>query len=230
MAVTGYAGDAIAATTSVGGGQRRVVKFLLICHGETACSADGARSDDPNFWWLTARGIQQSEALAAKLALEPCAAQIRAVYATTRCGALQTAELIADQLGLTVQIPAPNDDRAGGQDRGPIAALGRRPETPTLSTNGKGTAVVGYGSRTLDLIERQYPGMAVIVVGECDALLEVESYLNHAGDDNPPKSRVDAGSVTEWERLPLSSSWSLWRCNRRNDTAHFPPHLSRVTD
>lgn len=117
------------------------MRLLLIRHGESSANAEGrlqGRLDSP----LSDRGRQQSALLAERLA--PLA--VVALYTSTLLRARQTAEILANQLGLAIAGRPALMERDMGELPGLTAdeARSRFIEAARARVEGRPTGIAGF--------------------------------------------------------------------------------------
>jgi broad specificity phosphatase PhoE len=153
-----------------------VTELLLVRHGETDWNAELRVQGhaDPS---LNERGREQARALAASLADET----IDAVYSSDLARARETAEIVAEALGLGVHLDAGlrefDTGNWTGLTRDEIRA--RFPDQERHDGETRGQLVARVGS-ALGRICQRHPGQRVLVVTHGGALRWT---LHHAGGE-----------------------------------------------
>jgi probable phosphomutase (TIGR03848 family) len=156
--------------------------FLLIRHGDNDAIGQIMAGWTPE-WHLNARGKQQAERLAQRLAARP----IRAIYTSPLERAVETAEPIARQHGLELQqVEALGEIRLGEWEGRPIAELDRREDWRKFNAFRSGTRAPGgelmietqtrMVQQITSLCER-HPDDTIAVVSHADPLRAVIAYF-----------------------------------------------------
>ena len=209
-------------------------ELALIRHGEAWCNVDDIVGGPRGCRGLTEQGAQQARALADRFATE--AEIVDVLYSSPRLRARQTAELVADMLGLPVRV----DDGLRDQDFGdadgeprstlycgfpgnPILEPGRAPAPGAEPWS----AYVARVRRTLHRLSRIHSGQRLMLV--CHG--ETVNAAHHVflglpdGWPGPLPLTVANTAITRWRQLP----WDIhrlnlgerWNLQAHNDTEHL---------
>lgn len=179
-----------------------MTRFLLIRHGETAWNTEGrwqGQSDVP----LNEHGREQ----AAELARTLSGVGITAVHSSDLSRASETAELLAQSLGLTVQYDPRLREIHQGEWQGQLYTdiqakyaeeFRQRKENPASVAPPGGETASQVLERVLASIQdiaRKHPGETVAVVSHGFALAVLLTHLEHH-----PIERV-------WDLIPGNGTW-----------------------
>jgi probable phosphomutase (TIGR03848 family) len=156
--------------------------FLLIRHGDNDAIGRTMAGWTPG-WHLNARGKQQAERLAQRLAGRP----IRAIYTSPLERTVETAEAIARLHGLKPQhVDALGEIRLGEWEGRPIAELDRREDWRKFNTFRSGTRAPG-GELMIETQTRmvqqiawlceRHPDDTIAVVSHADPLRALIAYF-----------------------------------------------------
>jgi len=158
--------------------------LLLVRHGETDWNAEGrlqGHTDRP----LNDYGRRQAAALAEELAGDDLAA----IYASDLSRARETAEILADRIGLPVELDAELREKDWGSWEGLTPSERERVEQVGESTEAHRARVL----RAVRRIAERHPGQRVVVV-------------THGGS----LRRVQAAALGM--ALPVAANCSVWAC------------------
>ncbi|MGY2087925.1 MULTISPECIES: histidine phosphatase family protein [Nocardia] len=207
------------------GGSRAGVRLLLIrcAHGEThgAGVAEGEETDRG----LSATGRSQAARLGERLAAEQSSLQVSRVYSTDVRRAAQTATIVAELLGLSVET-------------NPLGPAHGKPVERAMS-GGEGGQPWGQWAprvgRELELIAGRHPGETVVVVCHQSTVLAAAQYFLEGTYSRAHASiEVDHTAITEWHLRPdrhqsAEAEGSRWVLVRANDAEHLRAQPHRIT-
>jgi probable phosphoglycerate mutase len=140
--------------------------MLLVRHGETDWNADGrlqGQTDRP----LSDYGRRQARRLASELADE----ELEAIYASDLSRAWETADIVADRLGLAVVLDADLREKDWGTWEGLTAVERDRVEFAGESTEEHRERILG----ALRRIAERHPGGRVLVVTHGGSIRRVQT-------------------------------------------------------
>jgi broad specificity phosphatase PhoE len=146
-----------------------VTTLLFVRHGETDWNAEGrlqGHTDRP----LNDVGRRQAKAVAERLAGEGA----DAVYASDLSRAKETAEIIGEQLGLTVVIDPDLREKNWGNWEGLTG-------DERVFVEYVGEATIDHRTRVLAAVDRivqRHPGQRIVVVTHGGSLRRIQSALN----------------------------------------------------
>ena len=199
------------------------MKLILVRHGETDLNRDGrilGLTDAP----LNATGRGQASAVAAPLAAElPFK-----MYASPLARALETAQIVADALGVTPTPLTGLQEADAGELDGLRAADARRlyPDFASRWEHDAATAQMPGGESLLQVQERAWKAVTQLAceLGEATAVAVTHNFVIRAvlcmALDTPLRNfrrfRLDVGSVT---RLDLNRTQPTLLS--MNDTSHL---------
>jgi len=195
------------------------MRLLLIRHGESICGVNGIVGGERGCTGLTERGLAQARALRDRLTNEAFAADV--IYTSTLPRAVQTAEIVADGLGLPPeQDPNLREFIPGEMDGTPWEAWDRfdvsaEPDRP-MSPGGESLNV--FKARVAALLDRfaaDHPGQTVVAVCH-GGVIGTSIYRAFGIPDGLIWADIDFTSITEWRREE-----ERWRLVRFNDVAHL---------
>lgn len=208
---------------------------VVIRHGEARCNVDGVVGGEKGCTGLTARGIAQVEALAARLARSGELAGVDALYASTLPRAIETARLLAPALDRwrsgppleVVQDCGLCELHPGEADGLTWPEFAERFEAPDWDTRPDqvlapgGESWRGFTARAaagVGALAAAHPGQ--LVVAACHAGVIEATMLRFL-----PVAAVRLGlrtehaSMTEWEHQE-----GRWLLRRYNDATPVPAH------
>jgi probable phosphoglycerate mutase len=206
-------------------------RLAIIRHGEAASNAEDFIGGHAGCRGLTARGVAQARALAARLERTGELAEASAFYTSVLPRAIETAEIVATGLPARLGVPAQRCElcerhpgEADGlswaqyEERYQRSSLpGEDPELP-LSPGGESWVdFVARAAGALVGLAVQHPGELVVVVahgGIVDA--SMIAFLGLPAHGSMVRLHVDNTSVTEWQHTGRT-----WRLVRYNDAAHL---------
>lgn len=206
------------------------MKLLLIRHGESAANAEGrmqGQFDSP----LNDRGREQARALGRRLQREGWSASV--VYASDLSRAAETAEIIADMLGLPIIL----DERLREYDPGVITGLVQheiqehypqlwhdlRHSTGWVSipeSEGNEAFRVRMAAMASDILAAHDDRETVIVVAHGASLGMMLSHLLGLDTRRPSPFRFGNTALSILELIPRGPRLSLL-----NDTCHLDGDL-----
>jgi broad specificity phosphatase PhoE len=143
-----------------------VTTLLLVRHGETDWNADG-RLQGQTDRVLSDFGRRQAQELAGELAGE----EIDAIYASDLARARQTAEIVAERVGLPVLLDADLREKDWGTWEGLSAVERDRIEFVGETTEEHGQRML----RALRRIAERHPGGRVLVVTHGGSIRRIQS-------------------------------------------------------
>lgn len=196
------------------------MRLLLVRHGESICSVNGIVGGEKGCTGLTDRGFAQARALADRLEREGLVPDV--VLASTLPRAHQTAETIADRMGVAIASEARLREFVPGEiDGTPWADFEgfdvlAEPDRP-ISPGGESLHM--FRGRVRDLLDElatEYDGKTVLAA--CHGGIIIESIVRFFDVPNsrPLRIQVDFTSITEW--TVEDGAWTLVRFN---DVAHL---------
>ncbi len=204
-------------------------RLAIIRHGEAVCNAEGFVGGPRSCRGLTALGVRQCEALAARLVATDELGGAAALLTSELPRAYQSAAILAPAFaGLVPERSAALGERLPGEADGlSWVELSRRygrsstpGDEPDLPLSPGGESWVEFVDRAAGAlfgIARQHPGALVVVVshgGVIDASLI--RFLGLSGHGNGVRLHADNTSITEWRH-----TGRRWRLVRYNDAAHL---------
>lgn len=216
------------------------IRFSLIRHGMAYSNVTRVFADEQTCTGLTDHGHQQVGRLAERFRVENVDDPVTAIYSTPLRRARETAEPVAQALGLPVQF-APE---LRYPDYG--AAVGRRWEDVYAAFDGLPSMhphkPIADGAETwatylevmraaVETLAKRHIGGHVLVVGSVENVVAASLIFHHlpAVARAWNKWEVDHTSVTTWDGQPASWSPSgrRWALLRHNNTEHLPPDERR---
>jgi broad specificity phosphatase PhoE len=166
-----------------------VTTLLLVRHGETDWNADGrlqGHTDRP----LSDHGRRQAQKLAEELSGD----EIEAIYSSDLARARETAEIVGERLGLTVELDPDLREKDWGNWEGLTAVERDRVEFAGESTEAHQQRML----RALERISERHPGDARVLV------------VTHGGS----MRRVQAAAMGL--ALPVVENCGRWLCAYRS--------------
>lgn len=206
-----------------------LAELLVIRHGRAHCTDNGTIAA-ASCTGLTPAGRDQAAATARRLAARP---DVRAVHASTTLRAMQTAETIAEAVGLTVtpehSLRVPDPGNAEGTDwQAARARWPHDPHHPSRPAAPRSEAWVGYLDRATATLRRlldNHPGGTIVVVGHSETLTAMLHLLLDAPTLARLKLTLDHGAITTWQ---ATTEWpgtyfpyQRWTLLHHNDTGHL---------
>jgi len=186
------------------------VRLLLVRHGESICAVNGIVGGERGCTGLTERGFAQARALRDRFVREGFVPDL--VLASTLPRASQTAETIADGLGVPVQhdpelvelIPGEVDGTPWEEFEG--FEMASEPDR-VLSDGGESLSV--FKARVAGFLERSardHDGRTVLAVCH-GGVIGASLYYAFGAPDGSLVVDIDYTSITEWRRaVPLYGS------------------------
>lgn len=209
--------------------------LVLIRHGEAACNAEDFIGGHAGCRGLTAQGVAQARALAARLERTGELAQASALFTSVLPRAIETAEIVATALPASLGVPEQRCElceRHPGEADGLTWAEyearysrsslpGEDPDAP-LSPGGETWAgFVARASAALVALALERPGELVVVIahgGVVDS--SMISFLGLPASSGGVRLYAENTSISEWQHTGRT-----WRLVRYNDAAHLAdPH------
>jgi probable phosphoglycerate mutase len=206
-------------------------RIVLIRHGEAVSNAEDFIGGHLGCRGLTARGVAQTRALAARLERTGELADATSLWTSVLARAIETAEIIATALPARLGVPRQSCDlcerhpgEADGlswaeyEQRYQRSSLpGEDPEMP-LSPGGESwIEFVRRASAALVDLAQRHPGQLLVVVahgGVIDA--SMITFLGIPAHGASVRLHVENTSITEWWH-----TGRIWRLVRYNDAAHL---------
>jgi probable phosphoglycerate mutase len=188
------------------------VHLLLVRHGESICGVKGIVGGARGCTGLTERGFAQARALRDRLVAERFSPDV--ILASTLPRAFQTAEVIAEPLGLDILHDADLCEFVPGEidgtpwDDWERFDPGLEPDRP-ISPGGE--SANAFRARVVSLLERlatTHEGKTVVAVCHGGIVWQSRRLLRSDDDRDVP---VDNTSITEW--LHEDGGWTLVRLN-----------------
>ena len=195
------------------------MRLLLVRHGESICAVNGIVGGEIGCTGLTDRGLDQARALRERFVAERFNPDV--VLASPLPRALQTAETVADGLGLPTDVRAELCEFVPGEIDGTkwedyagfdVVAEPDR----VISPGGESLNVFkARVSRLIDGLADEFPEQTVVAV--CHGGVIYRSvYHGFNMADGSMLGDVDFTSITEWRREN-----DRWHLVRFNDVAHL---------
>lgn len=209
-----------------------LTELVVVCHGEAACDVAGIVGGDVGCAGLTDRGRQQARLLAHRLAAEHAEQPFRSLHTAPRLRVRQTADEIADRLGLAVQVEPDlrEPDHAAADARrwddvwsrfgGTLRRYpDRRPAAGAESWHDY-LARVQSSLRALvagDTVRR------IILVGHRETVEAVHVLLLGLGRGASARTgfTVDPAGVARWRLEVDPYGHKVWKLAGHNDTRHL---------
>jgi 2,3-bisphosphoglycerate-dependent phosphoglycerate mutase len=206
-------------------------RVVLIRHGEAVCNVSGIVGGPIGCEGLTARGVGQAHALAARLKATRELSGVDALYASTLPRAIETARILAPALeatgtGLPVAVHERDDlcemDPGEGDGLGWDAFVARYGEPnwdldleKPLSPGGESrSGFLARAAQAVTAVAEAHPGQLVVVVchaGVIDAAMQAFLPVIDLTKVHRGWIRIEHASMTIWERA--DQAWSLLRFN-----------------
>lgn len=192
------------------------MRLLLVRHGESVCGVNGIVGGRRGCTGLTERGFEQARALCDRLSDEGLSPDV--IVASTLPRAVQTAEVVAERLGIDVaQDPelcefVPGEMDGTRWEDWERFDPGLEPDRP-LSPGGE--SANAFRSRVGGLLDRlatAHDGRTVVAV--CHGGIVWQSYRLLVGDD--AEVQAEFTSITEW-----AHGEDGWKLVRLNDFGHL---------
>ncbi len=203
-------------------------KLIIVRHGEAVCNVSGLAHGLETCAGLTERGHAQVARLAQRLRQDELKADV--LYASPIARARQTAEPIAEALGLPIQWDdelhekRPGAEAEGFSWRELEARYGSfqhdQPYTERIPSMESWAAFVVRASTALDRIVREHPNQTAIVAAH-GGIVEASFYLFlDLGPRTSTGFWTHNTSLTEWRKSDRFNV-NRWFLLRYNDIAHL---------
>jgi len=206
-------------------------RLVLVRHGEAECNVAGVVGGRLGCTGLSPLGRAQAEALRSRLAESGALAGAAALYASVLPRALETASIIAPEMGdgqldvvadcdLCELHPGEGDGLTWDQftERFGVPAWDNDPSTP-LSPGGESwSGFVARAGDALEAVAARHPGAIVVVVCHAGVIESALLRFLPLADGARLRLRTEHTSLTEFE---LEAGAGAWRLLRYNDAAHL---------
>jgi probable phosphoglycerate mutase len=212
-------------------------RIVIVRHGEAVCNAEEYIGGHESCRGLTALGVRQVEALAARLARTGELDGAAAFYTSILPRAIETAAILAPSLGNAsfVQSCALCERHAGEADGLSWADYSERymrqslpgdePELPLAPGGESWTGFLDRASSALTELALAHPGRLVVVVAHGGVIdSSMIRFLDLADHGVGVRLHPEHASMTEWQHIG-----SKWRLVRYNDAAHLLDAGTRTT-
>ena len=211
------------------------IELVFMRHGEAHCQIDKRVGGPRGCTGLTGRGVLQAKHAARWLAAEHERAPFTTVYASPLPRARETADLVAQQLRLRVDVRSDLRDPDYGEADGLLwkdvltGVRGQAEDGLTVPIAPDAEIWTDYLARVgaeLDWIVTRHPHQRVLVIGHGETI----SAAGYSFFSLPPSIRVRAGfatdatGITRWARRrqePASELRWVWTLVEHNRTSHL---------
>jgi len=204
-------------------------RLVIIRHGEAVCNAEEYIGGHGSCRGLTARGVRQAEALAARLERTRELEGAAAFYTSVLPRAIETAAIVAPALGGArfVESCSLCERHAGEADGLTWSEYGDRylrrslpgdePDVPLAPGGESWAGFVERATTALAAIADAHAGQLVVVVAHGGVIdSSMISFLGLADHGAGVRLHPEHASLTEWQHVG-----SKWRLVRYSDSAHL---------
>jgi probable phosphoglycerate mutase len=207
-------------------------ELVLARHGEANNNATGIVGGEQGCTGLTARGLQQVERLAARLAAEHAVRPFSAVYGTPRRRVRDTIQIISAALPVPVTIVddlrGPDHGDADGRPWHEVKTVfggppQHNPDQPYAAGSETWNQYLNRATSTLQRILDRHAGQRVLVAAHGETIEAAHVLLFEL----PPAVRLGLGFVTDhacitrWQHHVNRFGRHVWMLAAHNDTRHL---------
>ncbi|MBC7299448.1 histidine phosphatase family protein [Nocardia salmonicida] len=211
-------------------------RLILVRHGQAHCNVAAIVGGPRGCTGLTDLGRDQAARLAARLRAEHAIEPITAAYTSPLPRTRETADIIAEQLGLPISVETdlrePDYAQADGRpwtsvvaDFGDSPAL--RPHRPIAPGAETWAAFLDRARAALAAILERHPEGTVLVIAHGETITAATYLFLNLSTATRATAAFAAhnGGITIWEKQPLA--WTRpddgyrWTLLQHNDTGHL---------
>lgn len=209
-----------------------ITELVIGRHGQAACNTGGVVGGERGCTGLTALGGRQTGQLADRLRNEHRERPFNAFYTTPRLRVRQSAEIVAEALGLRPAIEpdlrGPDHGDADGQPWSDVktafgSALQHQPDRPVAAGAETWNAYLTRATMTLEKLLTRHDGQRILIIGHGETIEAAHTLLLKLPGQSSAGFWFTSGhaAISRWQRQTSSNGRITWLLDAHNDRCHL---------